>query len=260
MQGAVNSLADMNIFQSRYSRHSTMQKHHIIQLDGDIIYNPVDTEHYTPNGETLDFDLPASNTRIKVITAIWSPNPRKGGWRVPILAKANPDVDFIFIGSQNFEQQLPNLYELGKLDHQQMAQALRSGDIFLNLSENDPCPNIVLEAMASGLPVLYVPSGGTPELVGERGGLPIQADTDFRPQLERIQANLTEYQQAARQRTLQQFQKDQIFRQYLAVIRSAIRRPMPSMMRHWLSYGQMGRVWIQDKIVNSQDWIGALKG
>src|SRR5262249_50166298 len=37
------------------------------------------------------------------------------------------------------------------------------------LKNNDPCPSIVLEALATGLPVIYCNSGGTPELVGDAG-------------------------------------------------------------------------------------------
>ena len=35
---------------------------------------------------------------------------------------------------------------------------------------NDPCPNVVLEAMACGLPVVHAASGGTVELVGDEAG------------------------------------------------------------------------------------------
>ena len=35
----------------------------------------------------------------------------------------------------------------------------------------DPCPSVVIEAMACGLPVVYPASGGTVELVGEEAGI-----------------------------------------------------------------------------------------
>ena len=43
------------------------------------------------------------------------------------------------------------------------------GDILVHTKYNDPCPTVVLEAMASGVPVVYSASGGTPELVGDAG-------------------------------------------------------------------------------------------
>jgi glycosyltransferase involved in cell wall biosynthesis len=46
---------------------------------------------------------------------------------------------------------------------------------------NDPCPNAVLEALATGLPVLYSSSGGVPELVGDDAGvgLPVEQTFDY---------------------------------------------------------------------------------
>jgi len=36
-------------------------------------------------------------------------------------------------------------------------------------SENDPCPNTVIEAILAGVPVCYNPLGGTKELVKDCG-------------------------------------------------------------------------------------------
>jgi glycosyltransferase involved in cell wall biosynthesis len=251
LQQAVGTLADATIFQSDYCRQTTLHKYHIITLDGATIYNPVDTEHFTPQGQRLE-NLPAG--KLTIITAIWSDNRRKGAWRVPILAAANPDLTFLFVGRRTFQDAPPNVVDLGVMDRDGLAVALRSADVFLNLSENDPCPNIVIEAMASGLPVLYVPSGGTPELVTSEAGLPIEDNAVFRPQVERIRSELAAYQQAARQQAVEHFARDKIFGQYMAVLEAAQRRPLPWLGRHWFSRGQVMRQWVRDKIVNYRDW------
>jgi glycosyltransferase involved in cell wall biosynthesis len=41
----------------------------------------------------------------------------------------------------------------------------RAADAYVMTKHADPCPNTVIEAMACGLPVVYVASGGVPELV-----------------------------------------------------------------------------------------------
>jgi len=56
---------------------------------------------------------------------------------------------------------------------------LRSADILLHTKYNDPCPRLVVEAMACGVPVVYSASGGVPELVGENAGVGVPAALDW---------------------------------------------------------------------------------
>lgn len=93
---------------------------------------------------------------------------------------------------------------------------LQRAHILLHTKYNDPCPGIVIEALSSGLPVVYSASGGVPELVGEDAGvgIPVESSFDrtFPPDpsalaigIERVQASLREYSAAARRRAVQRF-------------------------------------------------------
>ena len=65
----------------------------------------------------------------------------------------------------------------GTYTQEEAPALLRRADILLHTKYNDPCPGIVLEAMACGLPIVYSSSGGVPELVGEAGrGVPAPLD------------------------------------------------------------------------------------
>lgn len=93
---------------------------------------------------------------------------------------------------------------------------LRGAHILLHTKHNDPCPGVVVEALASGLPVVYSASGGVPELVGEEGGVGVAVEATFdrlvspEPQalaegVLRVMASLADYQAAARRRAVERF-------------------------------------------------------
>jgi len=61
---------------------------------------------------------------------------------------------------------------LGNVDPQEMPAHLASADIFVNPSVVDNYPNSILEAFASGLPVVTTSAGGIPYLVrNDKNGL-----------------------------------------------------------------------------------------
>ena len=213
VQARVNLLADLTIFQSEYSRYSTTTKYRVVMNDGPVIYNPVDIEMFAPAPRV-------ATARPRVACASWSVNRGKGTWQIDALASAHPDVDFVLCGRFEPARGQANIEALGRLDRMGMAKALRSCDVFLNLSENDPCPNVVLEAMASGLPVIFTPSGGVPELVGECGA-PLPTPTAFAATLAAVLEKRDLLGQRARQRAVEQFAPDVIFPRYLDAMRSA---------------------------------------
>ena len=220
-QARVNILADLTIFQSQYCKYSTMSKFHVISQDGPVIYNPVDVSVFCPEGEKAE--LPGE---IKVAHVTYSTNPRKGAKSLLEIARHNPDLAFFFIGPYESLPHLSNVHRLGYVDRQTLPQVLRSCSVFVHTAENDPCPNVVLEALASGLPVLYKDSGGTPELVGN-AGVPVEVE-NFRQQLEQVLSKRTEFSQAARYRAVMHFAPGVIFPQYLQAIATASRRPLPN--------------------------------
>ncbi len=66
------------------------------------------------------------------------------------------------------------------------------GDVLVHTKYNDPCPTVVVEGLATGLPVVYSASGGVPELVGDDAGIGIPAerswDADIPPDPEEVAA------------------------------------------------------------------------
>ena len=105
---------------------------------------------------------------------------------------------------------------LGEYSQRDAPAIFRRAHLLLHTKVNDPCPTLVLEAMASGLPVVHPASGGTVELVGGEGGIgvphPDSWDRDDPPApdaladaVDRVLADLPAYAAAARARAVERF-------------------------------------------------------
>jgi glycosyltransferase involved in cell wall biosynthesis len=211
--------ADYVFFQSEFCRVSSD-----LWLEGrsgpaEVLPNPVDTERFTPEkrperpltlllggNQYQRYRLEAAletlrllpEARLLVAGAMsWDPDPRKVRRELrPLLEPAGDRVELL--GTYN-QAAAPALY--------------RRADVLLHTKYNDPCPTVVHEAMACGVPVVYSRSGGTPELVGDEAGLGVEAPLDWErdhppePQelaeaVRRVSDRLPEYVAAARERSL----------------------------------------------------------
>ena len=218
-QALVDLLADATVFQSAYGRDATRRRR-IIASDGPVVHNPVDVERFHPDGPRLP--LPGT---VRLAHVAYSTNARKGAAAVFELARRRADVTFVMVGRYDEPPALPNVVALGLADWERLPVILRSCTALLTLSENEACSNVVLEALASGLPVLYKASGGTPELVGPCGAA---VDSDgFDDALAAVLTRHAALAVAARARAEERFAFSAVFPRYLATITGATRRPLP---------------------------------
>jgi glycosyltransferase involved in cell wall biosynthesis len=158
----INVLADVTILQSQFS----LDKHRELGIElrnPIVVRNTVDPAIFHP-GPRRD-----PGERLRVISTSWSGNPRKGGDVLAWLdANLDPDAfDLTFAG--NTEQRFERINVVVPLPSEPLADLLRSHDVYLAASRDDPCSNALLEGLACGLPAAFLRSGGHPELVGEGG-------------------------------------------------------------------------------------------
>ena len=160
----INALADATILQSRYS----LEKHRELGLElrnPVVIHNAVDPTIFHPPAQRE----PLAKRRLRVIATSWSANPRKGAdvlaWLDEHLDRDRHEVTF----AGNTEQAFRHIRVVAPVPSAQLADLLRAHDVFLAPSQDDPCSNALLEALACGLPAAFRRSGGHPELVGEAG-------------------------------------------------------------------------------------------
>jgi len=84
------------------------------------------------------------------------------------------DIGFIFVGSGPIEEELkkamPEAVFPGYLVGKDLSEAYSSSDLLIHPSTTETFGNVLLEAMASGVPVIVADRGGCPEVVEKSGG------------------------------------------------------------------------------------------
>lgn len=162
-------MSDVVVYQSEWAR-KLMKPY---AGDGEVIYNAVDTDIFYPRKEKKDW------RNIRILYTKHSRNEVKNWhyvqyfWREYNLENKNDTL--VLAGQFSDEtQRINNPFEFhngenyvyeGRLDPNQMADVIRSCDVAYLPYSFDACSNTVIECQACGVPVLFEPNGGTPEIV-----------------------------------------------------------------------------------------------
>lgn len=184
--------ADGTVFQSAYS----LRAHQELGLDFRapvVIHNTPDSALFHSRGRT-PFD---PGRKLRIIASSWSDNPNKGA---PVYQWLEDHLDwdrfdFTFVGRSPVRFQ--RIRHLPPVPSAQVAELLRDHDIFMTASLHEPCSNALLEALACGLPALYVQSGSHGELVGE-AGLGFATREEIPGLLDQLVSGYARYQAAIR--------------------------------------------------------------
>ncbi len=181
-----NLLADGIIFQSQWSAKHNNLIQTVTAPNQTVIYNSPDNHIFYPQ------TTPKPSVPIRLIATSWSSNQNKG---FSFYRYIDENLDFkkyhmTFVG--NAPQTFKNIRCLSPVSSHQLAHLLRQSDIYITASRNDPCSNALIEALACGLPVVAMNSGGHPELVQNNGEL-FQNATELIQKLETIISNYSRY-------------------------------------------------------------------
>ena len=235
---AVNRLADWTVYQSAYVREHTAgtvdtffgTEGPIVQdpSRASIIYNSVDRSVFRPDAPRVDLE---HGEDLKVLHVSFGSGVRKGVDHLVAVAellRENPRVHFYCLGRQGGDEiwgerlrSLPNVTLLGATgDRARIAGVMAACDVLLFPSENDYCPNTVLEAMSCGLPVIYHDSGGTPELVRDGDLVAGVATIDANPAypLYAVWRHLDEMSRRAVQLADRRFRMERMGEEYVGLI------------------------------------------
>jgi glycosyltransferase involved in cell wall biosynthesis len=174
--------ADHVLYQSAFCRRSAELYLGVPRGTWEILPNAVDVERFTP-GPAPDGGpvllLAGDQTQayrlelgLQVLAALVERAP---GARLLVTGRTVVDAEALVaqLGLQG------RVELLGRYAQRDAPALYRRAHLLLHTKVNDPCPNVVLEAMACGLPVVHPASGGTVELVGESAGVGVPHDDGF---------------------------------------------------------------------------------
>jgi glycosyltransferase involved in cell wall biosynthesis len=135
-----------------------------------VIYNGIDPDVYdsTP---PADLGLPAGSSAVGFIGSF---EARKGVRELAVawqhIASGMPAAHLILVGKGAMEGRMRELFGDAPRVHwlgyrQDVASILKSLDVMVLPSYVEGAPNVVLEAMSAGTPIVATGVSGTPELV-----------------------------------------------------------------------------------------------
>jgi len=149
---------------SGYIRDRVREFH---RIEAEVVYNPVDCRRFSPGSGEKSYD-------VLFVGRFYA---SKGIATLLALARERTQTRFAVVGTGPLEKQiqeeasrLTNLVFLGEKEYSEMPAVYRSAKMLICPSYSDPFPLVVLEAMASGIPVVASRVGGIPEAVDDQVG------------------------------------------------------------------------------------------
>lgn len=159
---------DADVFQSEYIRN-VFQAEGYAKPGSHVIQNGTDQEVF-PLRQRTGWQGTAP---LKVFSCTYATRASK---RFDVIAAVSdvPGVESFHIGAWPAGVDSRRVMMLGRKSPAECAALYRDeADLFLHPAERDICPNVVVEALSSGVPVLFGTHGGTSEIVRDCG-VPIE--------------------------------------------------------------------------------------
>lgn len=186
----LRAAADFIVYQSGFCKASAAKFLGPCESPSAILYNPVDLDLFSPDlgksfsGAPLRLLAAGTHgTRDRVISVLET---------VGVLRKGGVDAVLTMAGrfqwprgEKDFEIETSRLglsdavRRVARFSQDDAPELYRSHDLLVHPKYMDPCPTVVLEAMACGLPVVGSRSGGLPEIVPPDCGALVDAPRDW---------------------------------------------------------------------------------
>ncbi len=133
--------------------------------------NGVDLERFQPGDRAAARRALGLPEQERILLGVGRLVPVKGFARFAAALTALPDTRLVLVGDGGDRNKIARraapgrLHLLGPLPPDGVAQACRAADLLVLPSTREGWPNVVTEALASGLPVVAFAVGGVPEIL-----------------------------------------------------------------------------------------------
>jgi len=162
-------LSDRIICNARVLRDIMVQKHSVDARRIAIIHNGIDPEWFCPDGIA-----PQRERRVLFVgRLVWEKDPVNLLDAFRLVAQRLPEARFEIVGKGPMGKELNQGIRRYGLESsvtmvpgsEDIRENMGRAAVFALSSADEACPNVILEAMAMGLPVVATRVGGIPELV-----------------------------------------------------------------------------------------------
>jgi glycosyltransferase involved in cell wall biosynthesis len=188
---AMLPLASHVFYQSQFCKDTADRFLDVQPGRWEILYNAVDTERFVPAADRPQRPLTlllggTQYARYRVETAIRT---------LALVRRSEPEARLLMTGTLRWPSERTPRVEaeelagalgvagavefVGPYAQTDAVSIYQRADMLLHTKYNDPCPTVVIEALACGLPVVYSRSGGVPELVGGDAGIGVPAEQSW---------------------------------------------------------------------------------
>lgn len=198
----------------------------------EVVPNVVDTNLF--NFQSLKED--PEKIKLLHISTLYDPHKNVTGLLNVIkkLSVIRQDFSFSIIGNAHIEKHQQRISELGidhivsiaaEIPHEEVATAMQAHDLFVLFSNYENLPCVIIEAQASGLPVLASDVGGISEMINEKSGKLVSAGDEaaLLQELQVMMHQLNHYdRQQIRQQAVEQYSYESVGKQFFDIYRRVI--------------------------------------
>ena len=176
-----SKISNGTIFLSKWSKDENIKKGYLLNYSDRVIYN-------SPNNQIFKekkYKSINQDSRIKILASSWSDNLLKG---FDIFKHLDENLDFnkyqmTFIGNSKIK--FKNIKIINPVKSELLYNYIEKSDVFIFASKIESCSNLLMEAMATGIPTLVIDGTSNNEIFNSNGYI-FKDKTDVIHQLEKL--------------------------------------------------------------------------